>query len=166
MTLAPLRAHDASLVFDDLRDPTLYRYIVQSPPKTLADTTSLFTRWAGGSTDPDAIWLNWIGYDPRVTGAVGLYQATILPAQHLALIGYIIFRRFQGRGYAREGVRAMVQHMADRDDIGTMRAEISEANTASIAVVTALHFKLRDRNEGEGRDGERACDDLVYELRV
>jgi len=166
MTLTPLRAHDASLVFDDLRDPALYHYIVQPPPTTLADTTSLFTRWAGGSTDPDAIWLNWIGYDPRVAGAVGLYQATILPAQHLALIGYIIFRRFQGRGYAREGVRAIVQHIADRDDIGTLRAEISEANTASIAVVTALHFKLRDRHEGEGRDGERACDDLVYELRV
>jgi len=162
----PLRAEDAPEVFTDLRDPSLYRYIVQPPPASIVDTTELFTRWANGSTDPEAIWLNWIGYDKRASAAVGLYQATIFPAQHLALIGYIVFRRFQGRGYAREGVRAIIQYMADRDDIGTIRAEIGEANATSIGVVTALHFKLRDRNPGEGRDGDLVCDDLVYELRV
>ena len=161
-----MSATDAPDVFNDLRDPMLYRYIVQPPPTSLADTTSLFTRWAGGSTDPDAVWLNWIGQDARIGASVGLYQATIFPAQHLALIGYIVFRRFWGRGYAREGVRTIVQYMADRADIGTIRAEICEANDASIAVVKALHFKLKDRNPGEGRDGEIIRDDLVYELRV
>ena len=52
----------------------------------------------------------------------------------------MIFPSQQGKGYAREGVRRVIEHLARDHDVRLVVAEIDTRNRASIGVVEALGF--------------------------
>jgi RimJ/RimL family protein N-acetyltransferase len=162
LVLNPLAESDANLIGEALRDPALYRYLPQPIPADAADVRALVARWAGGSRDPDLLWMNWIGVETATLGRVGLFQATIEPSQRTARIGYIIFSAFQRRGFGREGVGALVQALEARADTDVILADVSEANRASRALISSLGFTEREHRPGAGRDGDRLCADIVY----
>ncbi|GAC1424850.1 MAG: GNAT family N-acetyltransferase [Candidatus Velthaea sp.] len=164
LEIVPLRVADAPLVYDDAKDPALYRYLQQRPPGSLADLEALFARWSGGSTGSRSQWLNWIPIERSTNERIGLLQATIDIPARVATIGYSIFARFQGRRFAREAAGAMLARLKARGDIDRAVAEISEPNMHSRAVIESLGFAPTGRIAGTGREDGRICDDVVYTL--
>lgn len=166
LDLVPLSVADAARVYDDAADPAMYRYLQQRPPTSLPDLEALFARWSGGSPDTRCVWLNWVAIERRSRERIGLVQATLDAPARTATIGYSIFARFQGRGFAREAATAMLARLVARGDIDRAIAEISEPNRASRAVVDSLGFLPSGRISGSGRDAGVICDDIVYTLEL
>jgi RimJ/RimL family protein N-acetyltransferase len=164
LDLVPISVHDAAHVYDDARDPEMYRYLQARPPASLAELEDLYERWSAGSADASICWLNWIVIDRASGERVGHVQATLDAPSRSATIGYSIFRRFHRRGFAREAARTLLAYLRERGDIDCVNAEISAPNTASRAVVAALGFVETGTIPGSGRDDGRVCDDVVYTL--
>jgi len=162
LDLVPLTIADAALVYDDAKEPALYRFLQQPAPQSLADLEALFARWTGGSPDDRTVWLNWIPIERSTKSRIGMLQATVDIAQRTATIGYSIFTRFQGRRFASEAASAMLARLKARGDIDRAIAEISEPNTFSRAVVESLGFQATGRITGTGRIDGTICDDVVY----
>ncbi|MGH2485995.1 MAG: GNAT family N-acetyltransferase [Ktedonobacterales bacterium] len=145
LLLQPLTPAHAAMLFPPLRDQRLYAYIPQDPPPTLAVLEQRFTRLARRrSPDGSEIWLNWA---LRLTSEsltseslyVGTLQAT-LRADETALLAYMIFTPFQGRGYAHEGCARVLNHLVRDYAVRRVIAEIDTRNQPSIALVQSLGF--------------------------
>ncbi|MFN2460075.1 MAG: GNAT family N-acetyltransferase [Candidatus Velthaea sp.] len=163
--MRPLRVEDAARVYDDARDPDIYRFQQQRPPRSVDELRERFRRWSDGSSDAHVVWLNWCALERESGRIAGLLQATIDCAARTATLGYTIFPAFQHRGYAREAAGAMLEAVFARGDVERAVAEISEPNYRSRAVVESLGFVPCGRIPGAGRDDGRVCDDVVYERR-
>jgi RimJ/RimL family protein N-acetyltransferase len=84
----------------------------------------------------------------RAGGAVvGWVQATVAGSH--ADIAYVVGPPWQGRGYATEAARALVDHLA-ATGVTEVSALVAPANTASVAV--ARHLSLSP--DGTEVDGE------------
>ena len=71
----------------------------------------------------------------------GTVQATLLP-EGTAFVAYVVFTRFQRRGYATEACRALIAYLEGELGVTTLVAEIDTRNLASIALVERLGFRL------------------------
>lgn len=140
LSLAPLRAQHAAILFEGLSDPAAYRYIPQTPPVSVAVLQSLYEKLESRrSPDASEAWLNWalIGDDGRAHGYV---QATIQLAAREAWIAYFVFTPSQRQGYAKEALDALLPVLREVYDIGRFHAEIDTRNIASIRLVESLGF--------------------------
>ena len=150
LSLDPLVAADADVLFAALSDPTLYRYLDESPPASVEALRQTYARREGrASPDGREIWLNWVVRDARGQ-ALGYVQAT-LPGVTEAWIGYVFARRAQGRGLATRAIAAMVAHLLRTYPIGRVLASVDAGNLRSIALLERLGFR-----EGSAREGSDA----------
>jgi RimJ/RimL family protein N-acetyltransferase len=78
-------------------------------------------------------------------------------------VGYTVDPDFQGKGYATEAVRALVDYAFDTLGADVVRAYASAENVASHRVVEKSGLVLMERFEGED-DGVRWAG-VRYELR-
>jgi [ribosomal protein S5]-alanine N-acetyltransferase len=93
---------------------------------------------------------------PEMVGYVGFH----VPEDPGRLeLGYLIFPRFQGRGYATEAVRALMDWARETHGITRFVASVAPGNEASLAVVRRLGFV----HAGEQWDDEDGLE-LVFEL--
>jgi RimJ/RimL family protein N-acetyltransferase len=162
LVLNPLATSDAVVIAPALRDPALYRYLPQTIPADDGEVRALVARWAGGSPDPGLVWMNWIGVETATHARIGLFQATIEPDDRTARIGYIVFPAYQRRGFAREGVTALVDAVSKQAGVDLILAEISAANTASRNLIESLGFDEHDVRPEAGRDGDHTCPEIIY----
>jgi RimJ/RimL family protein N-acetyltransferase len=96
-----------------------------------------------------------------LVGDVGLSPAD--GEDDVILVGYTIDPAYQGRGYATEAVRALVDYAFDTLGAGLIRAYASAENTPSHRVVEKSGLTLMERFEGED-DGVK-WSGVRYELR-
>lgn len=118
-----------------------------------------------GETDAKGPWYQYTierrdGGD--VVGDIGIGFG--VPGERQVEIGYRIHPDHQRRGYAKEAVAAIIDHLIDAHAIHRFVGVAAAANAGSIAVLTALGF----RQEGHFResflcDGEWT-DDHYYAL--
>lgn len=114
LTLVPLQAAHAALLFEGLRDESLYDFIGDEPPDSVESLRARYERLAGGkSPDGTEAWLNWAVWVLQESRYVGYVQATVKPG-NVAEIAYVLFRAAWGKGYAREAVTAMTTHLRNR----------------------------------------------------
>jgi RimJ/RimL family protein N-acetyltransferase len=110
LVLEPLVAAHASLMYPDLLDVELYRYISDDPPISEEWLAQRYRRLESRqSPDGRQQWLNWAIRDEG-SSYVGYVQATVTGPS--ALVAYVIFRRAQRHGYAREALRCVLEHLA------------------------------------------------------
>jgi RimJ/RimL family protein N-acetyltransferase len=88
----------------------------------------------------------------RLVGDVGLSPADGEPG--VVKVGYTIDPAFQGRGYATEAIRALLEYAFETLGADVIRAYASADNAASIRVAEHVGMRLIERFEGED-DGER-----------
>lgn len=147
LKLEPLRVDHAEEMADVLADPRLYEFTGDNPP-ALADLKRRYELQAvGRSADGSEEWLNWIVRVADDGHAIGFVQATIVAAR--ADIAWVIGTPWQGRGYAAEAARAMVEFLVGRG-IREVTAHIRADHAASAAVATRLGLSPSDEIE----DGE------------
>lgn len=125
-----------------LADPALYAYIGGAPP-THEKLETRYRRWVAGSPRPEEAWHNWIIRGRDGGAAMGHLQATITAGGGAADLGWVIGTAWQGRGYASEAARALVDWLATQG-VGTITALVHPDNVASARVAAKAGFSPTD----------------------
>ena len=111
LRIEPLRAEHASVVFEPLQHPAIYRFIPNDPPERAA----LQRRYdfLAGARSPDGRehWLNWVAFLRDTHTPVCTFQAT-LPEGERGSFAYVVFPAFWRQGYGREVVARMLGHLS------------------------------------------------------
>ncbi|MBN3812479.1 GNAT family N-acetyltransferase [Paraburkholderia sp. Ac-20347] len=165
LSLAPLRAQHAAILFEGLSNPAAYRYIPQTPPVSVAVLQSRYEKLESRrSPDASEAWLNWalIGDDGRARGYV---QAIQLAARE-AWIAYFVFTPSQRQGYAKEALDALLPVLREVYDIGRFHAEIDTRNIASIRLVESLGFACVRRVDHADEFKGAVSDEYHYALTL
>lgn len=165
LLLEPLVVAHARTLYPLLQDQRLYTYIPQEPPPSLDALVARYTRLvARRSPDGNERWLNWAARLRNAQTYVGTFEATIEP-DGTALLAYMVFAPHHGRGYAREGAAAVIEHLVRDSAVHLVAAEIDTRNRASIGLVEALGFvRTAERPAADCFKGS-VSDEYRYEYR-
>lgn len=144
LTLVPVLPQHAEPMFSLLGDERLYDYVPGGPPQSASWLRERYSRLASGtSPDGSQYWLNWIvmrvGLD-CAGDSVGYVQATVENTLTTAQLAWVIGVRHQRRGFAREAVVAVCEHLF-AVGVEELRAIIDTRNVASIALAESLQFR-------------------------
>ena len=105
-------------------------------------------------------WWGWICVDRDLGEAVGAIGFAGPPASNGKVqMGYAVFPRFEGHGYATEAALAAIRWAFTQPDVVAVRATIPPWNGGSIRVAEKVGMKLT----GEAEDDE-VGPVLVYEV--
>ena len=165
LILEPLVVSHAQTLYPLLRDERLYTYIPEEPPVSADALAARYQRLeARRSPDNQQVWLNWAARLRAGSSYAGWFQATIIPDQ-AALLAYMIFPSQQGQGYAREGGRRVIEHLARDHGVRLVVAEIDTRNRASSGGVEALGFvRVAERPAADFFKGD-VSDEYRYEYQ-
>jgi RimJ/RimL family protein N-acetyltransferase len=104
----------------------------------------------GHSAEGTEEWHNWIVRRRPRAEAIGYVRATIVDAGGSADIAWLIGVPWQGRGFAAEAVRALVDWLK-RGGVSAITAHVNPDHQASAAVAARSGLEPTDRID----DGER-----------
>ena len=145
LSLAPLEVADAPEMAKALADPALYLF-TGGRPETAAELTMRYERWEHGPSDPAHAWWNLVVRERGV--AIGYVQATVKPP--LADMAWVIGTPWQGRGYATEASRALIDAVRETHLVTTIRALILPQHIASQRIATRLGLtRTTELEDGE-----------------
>ncbi|MFE0647243.1 GNAT family N-acetyltransferase [Streptomyces sp. NPDC059534] len=148
LELLPLRVEHAEEMAVVLADPRLHEYI-GGEPDDLERLRSRYRRMTAGSPRPAEVWLNWVIRLRDEDRLVGTVQATVV--DRIAEIAWVVGVPWQGRGIAREAVRALADRLTE-GPVDTLVAHIHPDHHASAAVARAAGLAPTDRwHDGEIR---------------
>jgi|SRR5688572_3299544 len=150
LDLDPLVPADADAMVAVLADERLYAFIGGRPP-ALPELRSRYERLAAGrSADGAQEWHNWIVRLRADHQAIGHAQATITAASSVADVAWMVGSRWQGKGFASEAARAIVDWLEARG-VATITAHVHPHHHASAAVAANAGLVATGRLE----DGEQ-----------
>lgn len=140
LTLEPLRAVHAAMLFPVLVDPRLYAYVPDEARVTVAMLAERFAELAQGAP-PEAheTWLNWVMRRRDDDAAIGTLQATVEPGGY-AWIGYVLTPSAWGQGFATEACTWLVAELARRHGVRDIMGSVDVRNAKSIAVLERVGF--------------------------
>ena len=139
LELRRTRPEDAAAMFEALSDPQIYEFVPRKAPANPADVELRFLR-VMHETAPDRLeqWLNWTVWLRESGAGIGTVEATVKPG-HRVEIGYLFDPRMWRRGFGREAVAAMIEHL-QAQGAASFEASIDIRNIASKALAGALGF--------------------------
>jgi len=95
-------------------------------------------------------------------GMIGFHR--IKPEHHRAEVGYMIEQEFQGKGYGKEAVKAIIEYAFKEMKIHSIEADIDKDNIASEQLLKSLGF----RKEGHFKESfyfeGTFIDSVIYSL--
>ncbi|MFI7399112.1 GNAT family N-acetyltransferase [Streptomyces sp. NPDC049541] len=147
LDLLPLRVSHADEMATVLADPALHTFIGGSPLSPAALRVR-YERLVDGSPDPSVSWCNWVLREREESRLVGTVQATVTGT--VAEIAWVVGTPWQGRGFASEAARGLVERLR-RQPIRTVLAHIRPEHLASAAVARSAGLLPT----GEQQDGEQ-----------
>jgi RimJ/RimL family protein N-acetyltransferase len=98
----------------------------------------------------------------RLVGDVGLSPAEGEPG--VIKVGYTVSPAFQGRGYATEAIRALIEYALGTLGADVVRAYASAENVPSIRVAEKVGMQLKERFRH--REGDEVWYGVRYERRA
>lgn len=153
LDLEPVEVHHAAELAPVLDDLALHEFTGGTPLSQAALAARYARLAARRSPDGSQLWGNWV-IRVRATGtAAGTVQATIPaggPGTGPAEVAWVVARRFQGHGYAKEAARSLVASL--QQDGWTVIAHIHPGHLASQGVARAAGLSpTGDVHDGEVR---------------
>jgi RimJ/RimL family protein N-acetyltransferase len=153
LVLRRSRPEDAEAISAYRSDPDVHRqqgWERTDPDSVRADIEEMGARIPG---EPGG----WVQFsvedrDGRLVGDVGISPADGEPG--VLKVGYTVSPAFQGRGYATEAVRALVDYAFRTLGADVVRAYASADNVPSIRVAEKVGMTLVERFTGHDEDGE------------
>lgn len=140
LSLEPLMATHADILFFPLCDERIYCWIEAGGPK---DLNQLRTKWKRNeiriSPDGNEIWLNWairLGLEGSYIGKLDACLDSTIRATN---IGFVFFPEHWGSGYATEALLAVKAVLVEHG-ISLMRATVATQNIASAHVLEKAGF--------------------------
>lgn len=144
--------------------PEVYKYQTWVP-ESATEVTRYITRTNISGFNTIDTWFQlglYLRSSEELIGDVGLHF--LLPDNEQTEIGFTLSPEHQGRGYAFEGVTAVIQYLFHNLEKHRIVASVDPNNTASIALLK----KLGMRNEGLFKKSVRIRgaweDDMVYAI--
>jgi len=159
LTLTGLTAQDADEMLEVLNDERLHEF-TGGRPDTLIELRDRYRRFVAGPTEPGDVWLNWIVRLTHEGAAIGTVQATVSmrsDARSVAKVAWVIGTAWQGRGYAGEAARALVDWLRAHG-VDDVVAHVRADHQASIAVARRSGLHPTD----EHIDGERVWRLIIH----
>lgn len=139
LVLRRFRSSDAETLAAYRSDPDVARYQSWTPPVTLDQARAIVASLAAGDpTQP-----GWFQYaierteDKRHIGDVGV---DLHDNRMRAEIGFTLATAYQGRGYAGEAVRAVLDHLFRVRGLHKVTAETDARNAASARLLERVGF--------------------------
>jgi RimJ/RimL family protein N-acetyltransferase len=151
-----LERKDIAVLFSYRSLPVVYKY--QSwKPKTLADAEAFVEKHLLSLENTPDTWLQLAIclHDDCMIGDIGIH---FLEDPDQVEIGYTLSPEYQGKGYAIESMRALIDHLFGDLHKHRIEASVDPQNERSIALLDRLgfrkeaHFIENFRMDGEWRD--------------
>jgi [ribosomal protein S5]-alanine N-acetyltransferase len=151
-TMEERRVAHASELFEVLRDPQLYEFLDESPPKSVQELAEKLARSElRRSPDGKEHWLNWVVR--AESGAIaGYVQATVAESKETN-IAYVFSTRFQGQGIASAAVGRMLQTVVAEYQATTLFIVAEAANLPSLRLAKRLGFTEVPKEVSARRQG-------------
>jgi RimJ/RimL family protein N-acetyltransferase len=151
LTLTALTVQDADEMMAVLNDGRLHEF-VGGRPDTLIQLRDRYRRFVAGPAQGGDVWLNWIVRSTHEGAAIGTVQATVSTssdARTVADVAWVIGVAWQGRGFASEAARALIDWLRTYG-VDEVTAHIRADHHASAVVArrSGLH-PTDERVEGE-----------------
>jgi RimJ/RimL family protein N-acetyltransferase len=147
--LESLRADHATEMVAVLADPSLYEFTGGTPP-SLDELRWRYGSQVDGSGDPNELWYNWILRTKADGTAVGFVQATVaVDPGPMADVAWLLGVGHQGRGFAVEGAKSMVEWLASTG-VRSFTAHIHPAHARSQEVARAIGFVETSEVDDDG----------------
>jgi RimJ/RimL family protein N-acetyltransferase len=127
LTFRPVTLDDVDLLLALDADPEVMRYINGGKPSSRDDVVEVVTASLGS---------RWLAMEAATGELVGWF--VVEPYEERPgerELGYRLWRRAWGRGYATEGARSLIDHAFTRLDAHRIWAETMAVNTASRRVM-------------------------------
>jgi RimJ/RimL family protein N-acetyltransferase len=158
LILTPLTVRDADEMVGLLNDQRLHEFI-GGHPVTVVQLRDQYRRFVAGPMEGGGVWLNWIVRSKHDRAAVGTVQATLSTssdARSIADVAWVIGVPWQGRGYAGEAARALIDWLRTHG-VDDVTARIRPDHHASAMVA---------RRAGLCPTDERVDGETVWRLTI
>lgn len=157
LRLRHLEESDTNSLFEIFSDEEAMRFWSWTPFKERAQAAKLLADIHENFRQKSHFqWGIALRADDQVIGTTTLFRFD--DQSRRAELGYILNRRFWGRGYAGEALSALLDFAFDELNLNRLEADIEPRNAASVKTVERLGFQkeglLRERwiVEGETQD--------------
>jgi RimJ/RimL family protein N-acetyltransferase len=163
LVLRRFRPSDAETLAAYRSDPDVARYQSWTAPVTLEQARVIVASLAAG--DPEQP--GWFQYAVERTedrlhiGDVGVY---LYENRRQAEIGFTLGPAYQGRGYAGEAVRAVLDHLFRVRGLHKVSAEADARNAASARLLERVGFTREGLRRSQTWIKGEWTDDLLYGL--
>ncbi|MEO6913309.1 MAG: GNAT family N-acetyltransferase [Candidatus Baltobacteraceae bacterium] len=166
LDLLPIRGSHADELWPLVDDDRMWSYFPSLRPKTVGELRRRFEKWEGGSPRAGELWLNWLCRDRASDAPIGTLQATVRQPQ-IAYLAYAVYPAHQRKGYAREAIQAVIEHLHAAHGVSRLYVEMDAANVPSFRLAESLGF-VRKTTHPPSRDLGRAAEanEYLYELRL
>lgn len=161
VVLRPFVPADAPVLAAYRSDSEVARYQGWDPPFSLAQAEAFVREVA--ALDPTAPgWFQFaVEVGGELVGDVGVnLQRDLMQAE----IGYTLATEHQGRGYATEAVRRLLEHLFDERGLHRVAAECDARNERSARLLTRLGFRQEGHRVRSTWAKGEWTDDLLFGL--
>lgn len=146
-------------------DPDMYKYSGWNPyatPEMARETVQRFIEsYEGEQSDHSYSWVMDAGGDGAVAGTIGAYDYEDGQIE----VGFSVDPRWQGRGYATEALRKVLEYLTENEGIACVTAWCVSENAGSRRVMEKAGMKyVRTEKNGLEAVG-RVYDKLIFEYR-
>jgi RimJ/RimL family protein N-acetyltransferase len=163
LVLRRFRASDAETLAAYRSDPEVARYQSWTAPVPLEQARVIVAELAAG--DPDRP--GWFQYAVERTEDrihIGDVGVDLHENRRQAEIGFTLAPAYQGRGYAGEAVRAVLDHLFQVRGLHKVSAEADARNTASARLLERAGFTREGLRRSHTWIKGEWTDDLLYGL--
>jgi RimJ/RimL family protein N-acetyltransferase len=137
-----------------MSDPRAMRYWSTPPHATLDETREWVASMVQAPSAESDDYV--IELDGRLIGKAGCWR--------IPEIGYILHPNHWGRGYAREAMAAVIDHLFATRGLEKIIADVDPRNIASIGLLLRLGFAETHRARGTWQVGDELCDSVYFAL--
>lgn len=162
LTLRPLCAQDIDTCNEYAMDAQTCQYMIYLPNRTSEETLAFLQRCeAAWRQEPLTVFEFAITLDGRHIGAVSIAREEDGSME----IGWILNRAYQGRGYACEAARALMDFAIEVLDAQRIVAHCDTRNAPSYRLMEKLGMRRVGEGEREYPDGRGLAREYEYEWR-
>lgn len=163
LTLRMVEESDAEAVFRIYSSEEVCRHYDIEPYTKKDQAAKHIGRWLKFFREGKQIRYT-INLMDQVIGTCGLYL--INQSHNRACLGYDLLPEYQGHGYAREAVSAMVEETARYYRLRRIQAEVLPGNTASIRLLEMIGFSEEGLFRQYEKWGDKGYVDLLIFSRI
>ena len=163
LVLRKYRPDDAEQLYEYLgSDPEMYRYSGWNPYATQEMTQETVRRFIESYDDDHAYsWVMDANGDDVVAGTIGAYDYENGQIE----VGFSVVRGWQGRGYATEALKKVLEYLTENEGIGCVTAWCAAENEASRKVLEKAGMQLIGTEKGGLTTGGKVYDKLIFVYR-